>query len=1298
MRTKWLNTLVLIALVLSLTPFAATQSPVVAAAPASRDVPPELHALFADDAGDSDAPEMSHRLIVELQSPPLATWSRTLPALMTVGGKLDVTSPTSQMYISRLEAEQTSFQAAMRAALPQVKASTYINEFGAAEVASYQIAFNGLTVDPGTMDPVVAQRALERLPGVKRVYRDYAYTTNLYTSTHLINAPQLWMQLDGQGTAGAGVKIASMDGGVHHAAPMFSGDGYAYPEGFPATGLGFAANNNGKIIASRVYFRAWDPPAAGEENPWPGMSGTPHGVHTASTAGGNLVTDATYIGAQLPPMSGVAPGAWIMSYRVFYNSVTNRASFYTAEGLAALEDIVADGADIVNNSWGGGPGSIGGEFDALDMALINASKAGVFVAMSNGNAGPGLGTGDHASSDYINVAASTTSGTYYAGVFAVVAPEPISEALQDIPFASAAFGAPLPLATVITHTYLAAANVNLANVMGCDPWPPGTFVGHAAVIRRGGCEFGVKVLNAELGGAEFAVIYNNAGDDLISMGPGAVGDQATISSIFIGQSRGLEVVAKQTEAMGAGQDAVLEINTWAFQGGNTPDIIASFSSRGPSVAMTLKPDIAAPGVNIMAQGYAPGTSGEDRHLGYGQVSGTSMAAPHVAGAAALLRSIHPGWSNAYIKSALMSTAKYLEVYNHDGSPAQPLDMGAGRLDLTHAAAPGVILDPPSLSFGVVPTGTIKSIHVHLTSVAEGAQTYELSTLYTGDGFDDLQPALGVTVVPTSVYLLPGASAMITVTFDSTASRGIGDNQGFIVMDASVHHAHMPLWARVVLAPADADVLIIGSDFSFLLGYRSYLSYYTDALEDLGMTYDFWNADMRYGRPQTVPTAAEMMAYKAIILFTGDHWQPNGTYSVSTPFTQLDMNALTEYANSGGTIIAMGQDLAGTMGSDNLSGGSFFYGSVLGGSWLQDSVTAYGAPDRRIVPHTKAPAAMSWLDVDIGVSSLTSVALAGYNEVPPVATTTSGEFSYGYNPRTNALRYFVEIVAGDTVSITAAHLHNASAGMNGPVVAPIFPFTDTQVVTDSLSWNGSVVFTPEMLDLYLAGNLYVNVHSVANPGGEVRAQLVPHVLGDGANNQWYVDEIASSPGMSPDDPDELTYKPLLIYPGPHNEEAGVVAMAHREQPTLERPGISYLGRSIYTTFGLEGVNTTDTTSRSELLGSFFDWAADTPEVSINAVAQDNASALSVFQAQFTSNITGTYATSFRWDFGDGSAYTNAYPNPDVGHTYQRCGLYTVRVEAVDSWGNHAIGSAEINVDHCVEWVLYLPLIMQSAATP
>jgi subtilisin family serine protease len=1135
-----------------------------------------------------DVDKTSHRLIIELASPSLAVWAKSQLSAQSAGGRLDINSAAAQGYVAQLRSEQVAFVNAMRTALPTASVSNYINENGQPKAASYQVVFNGMAVDPGTSDRDAARQALNSLPGVKAVYLDYAHYTDLYTSTSLINAPVLWNSaaIGGRANAGKGVKVASMDGGVHHSAPMFSGAGFSYPPGYPAGGLGLTANNNGKIIASRVYFRSWDPPSPGDENPWPGTQGTPHGNHTAGIAAGDIVT-ATYLGLTVPNMSGVAPGAWIMSYRVFYNSVTNDGSFYDAEGIAALEDIAKDGADVLNNSWGDVPRSVGGEFDALDTALRNTAAAGVFVSMSTGNAGPSLGTGDHSSPDYINVAASTTSGTLAAGRLNVIAPTPISPTLQNMSFAGAEFGAPLPIASLITYTFAAATG---ANVQGCNPFAAGTFTGKAALILRGVCDFSLKVYNAQVAGATFVVVYNDAarGDALVSMAAGAHASDVTISSVFVGYTNGSGMV---NWAATYGAASVLELDTLAFQAGNAPDRIAAFSSRGPGVGNVLKPDIAAPGVNILSQGFAPGVTGEARHLGFGQASGTSMAAPHVAGAAALLRQIHPDWSNAYIKSALMSTAKYTDIYLENSTiPAQPLDMGAGRLDLTHAADPGVILDPPSLSFGLVPTGTTKAMQVVLTSVATQTETYATGTWFTGGGFPGTVTLPGFSVSPASITLAPGASAMITVTFNPAPSQGMSDNQGYILMTGSKHNAHMPAWARVTSGSFLKDILIIDNDGSSLgLGFPDHVSYYTATLSAIGYTYDVLDVDNLAGSATNfVPDAVTLSAYRAVIYFTGDYYYPNGSFPVPTPLTTQDMDRLTEYANGGGVVIAMGQDLASVLGAaatatPETDNRPTLYSSVLGGNWLQDSVTEGMTPTLPIIAATTAPKAFQGTSLDVSLS------------------------------------------------------------------------------------------------------------------------------GDGAGNQFFIDEIAPRPNSNSNDPNSALpyYTPLFKYPGASNIQDGIVAMAHRDQPTLERAGISYYGRSIYTTFGLEGVN--GATARRDLIKKTLESAWDEASVVISDTTPiTNSSKLVTFVATVTSMVgggtgtgilpigTGTIPTgvSYRWDFGDGTAYTAPFAGNEVGHNYQFCGIYTVRVEGVDSFGNHAIGSLPVNItDKCAFHLVYLPIVMK-----
>lgn len=1235
----------------------------------------------------------SHRLIVQLESPALAE-------MQNIGrmpnGRLNINSADAQAYIAQLKTEQDRFVSAMTTALPAASVATYINESGQTIEATYQIVYNGVSVDPGKMPREEARRILSNLDGVKGVFLDFKHYPDLYASLPLINAPAIWSEAGGMENAAAGVKVASMDGGLHHAAPMFDGTGWSYPEGWPAAGLGDPANNNGKIIASRAYFRTFDPPAVGDENTWPGEAGTSHGTHTGSTALGNQVV-AEYLGIT-ETVSGVAPGAWAMSYRVFYGSVLGDGSFHNTEGLAALDDLVADGADVVNNSWGGGPGSVGGEFDPIDEALINTYNAGVFVSMSAGNAGPGLGTGDHPSSEYINVAATTTDATLASGRLNVTTPEPVPTELLSISYASASFGSSLPVGAVSSFAYVTAGSIDPANFEGCDPWPADTFTGQAALISRGACEFGVKVLNAEEAGADFVVVYNHAagGDGLISMGAGAVGDQVTIPSIFIGNTDGLAVV-DWYDMNGAA--SALEVDTLAFQAGNTPDQVIAFSSRGPSAAQTLKPDIAAPGVNILAQGYTPNATGEARHLGWGQVSGTSMASPHVAGAAAILRGLHPDWSNAEIKSALMSTSKYMDIYNFDGSPAQPLDMGAGRLDLTNASDPGVILDPPSVSFGLVDADGSATVEVMITNITDMAETYAISTLFTGNGFaiTETTPLTGVVVSEASITLEPGATETIEIMFDAANSQGVGDNQGYIILEGdNGHDAHMPAWARVLEPATGADVLIIDNDFSPLLGLPDYASYYTGTLENLGVSYDYWDADLNFANPTTIPEAAVLAQYEAIIYFTGDNYQPDGTFTVATPLTALDMDRLTEYANMGGVIFAMGQDLAAVLDSAN-DDPAYLYGSVLGGEWLQDSVTGFGPPEQPIVPLAAAPDAFDDVWLDLGVPTAAMVDLSGANEVPPVVTDNSGTAWFALNAVTNELSWEITVVADVAMEITGAHIHTGTVGMNGGVEVNLSPPDVPVVVTDTLTWDGTDILTDELVAAAEDGGLYVNVHTTAVPSGELRGQVVVAVNGDGAGNQYYIDELAPDPNLEPDGAGNgkaYPYAPLLTYPGMYNMQDGVVAMAHREQPTLENPGMSYYGRSIYTAFGLEGVNNgVAATSREELLQAFMNWAMDEPEVTITDISGDysDTSQVTVLQAEVSSNISDTVGVRYRWDFGDGTDYAGPYASNSASHTYALCGEYTVRVEATDSWGNVVIGTQSINaVDNCTS-MIYMPFV-------
>ncbi len=1221
-----------------------------------------------------DTPVTSHRLIVELASPALAESSAASRSM--TNGQLDVNSAAAQAYIAQIQQEQTQFINTMQRSLSGVSVATFKDASGNSINATYQVLFNGVAIDAGlNTNPSELRTSLLKMNNVRNVYFDYAYQPDTYVSLDLVNAPAMWDSepIGGKANAGAGVMFASVDGGLHHESAMFSGEGWSYPEGYPEGGLGDSANNNGKIIASRVYFRDWDPPTAGDENSWPGENGTSHGVHTGSTAVGNEI-QTEYLGSGITEtLSGVAPAAWAMSYRVFYPSNSDfNGSAFSVELMAAIEDAVADGAHVINNSWGGGPGSFGGEFDALDKALVNAVEAGVFLSMSAGNAGPGLGTGDHPADEYISVAASTTSGTYAAGEFNITGPEPLTGSVQAAAFGIGDFGAQLNLAEVVSYTYATAAALEPDNVTGCAPFETADFTGKAAVISRGGCFFSTKVYYAQEAGAEFAVIYNNTdGDAILNMAPGDFADQINIASIMISENNGNSVVDWYATH---GDLATFEVSTLGFQAGNTPDVIANFSSRGPSAGQTLKPDIAAPGVNILAQGYGNG-EGEARHTGYGQVSGTSMAAPHVAGAAVLLRQAHPTWGMDEIKAALMGSAKYMDIYNGDGSPAQPLDMGAGRMDFTQIVSPGIgiILNPPSVSLGHSEMGITKSMQVEVTSVAPETETYVLSTLYTGAGFTATTDLPGFSVSPMTLTLAAGESAMVTVQFVTADGQGVGDNQGYLILDGETYDSHAPMWSRVV-PTAQADVLVIDADFSSEFGRANYVGYYTDALDELGLTYSVYDTVNGVTLPSTIPSASVMAGYKAVVLLTGDHFQPDGTFAVSTALTGLDMDRLTEYANAGGIIIAMGQDLSAVTGSDSTGGGNFFYSGILGADWLQDSVSGFGLPSLPVNAAPDAPSALkgAWVDLSAGTQS---VALEG-------DTDNGGSATVAYNMTTNEMSYILSVSAFTEtlpITVTAAHIHTGTVGTNGGVAinlnvdGPIV-VTDTAVIA-----SGVVTLTQAQEATMLDDGYYFNVHTTANPAGEMRAQ-VPAVNGDGAGNASFVDEIRVPPYNGLDGIGGFI--PLMTYPSPANVEDGIVAIMHRDQPSLERPGVNSNVRSIYTTFGLESVNNGTGVSRAALLGAFMDMLMDEPMASvvIDGDTYGNDSDEILFTAELSSNIESAVGSTYRWDFGDGSAILDSGSVSTVSHSFpaDSCGGFTVTVEITDSLGNVAIGEVQTPV--------------------
>ena len=1076
--------------------------------------------------GATGMPNASHRLIVQLESPSLTEWAtssevRTAAADLFVNGKLNIQSTTAQNYVRKLEAEQATFLSNLATAMPGAHVASFVDSTGADHPLSYQVVMNAVVVELPEATPGNIM-AVAKMPGVKQVFRDYEHKPQMYASLPLIGAPTMWEQLGGQDVSGEGIIVASIDTGVYAPNPFFDPTGYTYPPGYP---VGDTSVTTEKVIGARAYFRPWDPPLPGDDGALPGPRGSSHGTHTAGTMAGNANTTVN-IGGLEKTISGVAPKAQILSYKIGYPTASEYSgSAFSAEIVQAYEDAVKDGADVINYSFGGYSGVMPWA-DAVALARDAAWQAGVFVSHSAGNSGPGKASTGDASPTVMEVGASTTTGTIAFGAVDVTAPEPVPEDLVGMPMGGCEFCKPIPYGEVYgPYPYVDVATVteNGTNTLCNDEPIVGDLTGKVAVISRGGCYFSDKIWNAQQAGAVAAVIYNNRGDGLINMAQGShMGEEFTIPGAFIGQTNGEKLIAFWTEH----PDAELQINYMAREIGNIPDVMAGFSSRGPAYSRYLEPDVTAPGVNILSAGYAPGASGVDRHMGFGIASGTSMAAPHVAGSAALIKQMHPDWTPTQIRSALMTTSTTDVWLDGDHTvPASVLDMGAGRIDLTKAGDPGLTFDYPSLSFGSHQPGTF-DMTVTATEVASVSATYAITT--TADA------GITVTVDATSLDFAPGESKSFTVTVDTTGAEP-GDYGGFIYLDDGTHLNHLPLWVRVEPAMGGPRVLLIDNDFSDLLGFPDYTPYYANALTELGWDFDYYNADIHFANPQTLPDAATLAKYDVIIYWTGDLYYPNGTFSVSTPLTRIDMQVLSDWMFNGGRFFASGQDLTAAW---NAYDGNFLYDGNLAAKYIQDSLFD-----------------------------------PSYQGVLPPAPSLIGQ--------------------------------------------PGGPF------------NG--------MTFDLSGN------------------------GDGAANQYYVDEIDV---LGFGDVEGGVNSPVLTAVGGYPLRKGYTGVTRAAYPTLENPTPDFDYRTMYLSFGLEGVNNdTGFNTREDLLGRALAWLLDSAEVTIHEgmVPVDSIGIL------------------YRWDFGDGSPYTDFSPSNMGAHTYMAAGDYTVRVEAVNDLGTHAVGELAIHID-------------------
>ncbi|HHY53961.1 MAG TPA: trypsin-like serine protease [Chloroflexi bacterium] len=690
--------------------------------------------------------------IVQLRGQPLASYrggiadlAPTSPAV--TGAALDAAGRAAQAYLGYLTAQQQAILTEIQAAVGRPVTVKF----------TYRVAFNGFALE---LTPREAA-AVARLDGVQLVQRDFVDQPQTDYGPAWIGAPAVWNGLPG--TKGEGIVAGIIDTGINFRSPSFAragGDGYVHtnPRG-KFYGVCDPANAvyDPTFVCTEKLIGAWDF-ADGAEPPDGPADNDGHGSHTASTVAGNvvsasLVAPTTVYAANI---SGVAPHANIIAY-----DACGLEGCPGSALVAAIDQAVTDGVDVINYSIGGGSRDPWRSADAL--AFLAALDAGVYVAVSAGNAGPGASTmGSPANAPWVTAVAAATHNRLLAnGVISMTGgllPPPADMAGKGI---TGPYG-PAPIVYAGNYT----STLGSADPKCLQPFPPGSFNGEIVVCDRGANARVAKAANVRAGGAGGFVLANDA-----ASGASLSADAYALPGAHITYADG--VALKNWIAAGGVTTATIAGVAPNVNNANG-DILAAFSSRGPDATSpnVLKPDVAAPGVDI----FAAVASG----IEYNIISGTSMASPHTAGAGVLLSKLHPTWSPAAIRSALMMTAKTALLKDDAATPADPFDIGAGRVDVAAAAQVGFVLDENARTFYAASPalgGDPRTLNVAsladaqcvgactwtrtLTSVATGAHTYTVTVTSP--------TSMTLTVQPNTFTLPPGGTQVLTITADVSAA-------------------------------------------------------------------------------------------------------------------------------------------------------------------------------------------------------------------------------------------------------------------------------------------------------------------------------------------------------------------------------------------------------------------------------------------------------------------------------------------------------------------------------------------------
>lgn len=699
-------------------------------------------------------------VVVKLDYDASASYRGTLKGLPATSPsvtrqRLSGRSAAERRYTAYVAGRERTFETALRAKVPSARIGHRL-----------RVVYGGVSLRL----PAAQAKVLLTLPGVAAVQSDTLAhpdatprTASTVESPTFIGAPTIWKQVGGQALAGRGIIFADLDTGIWPEHPMLAnnpalGAPPATPSGQPRA-CTFGDNPltpatdtfvcNDKVIGGQAFLQTYaanNPPEVYGDT---ARDSDGHGTHTTTTTAGDPVVNALDLGVDRGPVSGVAPGAWVMEYKVC--GVTG---CYGSDTAAATQQAILDGASVINYSIGGGSSPFS---DPTELAFLDAYNAGVFVAASAGNSGPGAATTEHRGPWVTTVAASTQRRAFTSTLT-------VTGDGQTATFPGTTLTAGVTASTAIVR----AQDLPGYDALCSSPMPPGLAVGKIVACQRGGNGRVEKGFNVKAGGAAGMVLYNLPLADVES-------DNHFLPAIHLADGT-------QLLAFLAAHPGALASFPAGVKSNGQADVMASFSSRGPGGTF-LKPDITAPGIQVLAGAsptpdeVASGPAGQY----YQAIAGTSMAAPHIAGSALLLKALHPAWTPGAIRSALMTTARTQVVKEDLTTAADPFDDGAGRVDLTVAGRASVVFDESATRMATLGNNPLTAADLNLPSVNLPTMPGSVTVTRTATNVSG-RPYLfaaatrapagaRITVTPALGVIPAGQSRALRITVTSTATSG-----------------------------------------------------------------------------------------------------------------------------------------------------------------------------------------------------------------------------------------------------------------------------------------------------------------------------------------------------------------------------------------------------------------------------------------------------------------------------------------------------------------------------------------------